>query len=115
VGNTVPIINNSQQATKNFGVEMYSSLMGNFDFMSPIQHINAISSDSSSSMRSIPFHTTYFNDPSTLPSSNMSYKGSSEIGMEMPLSTAKVAYQVVQEATTDLDPSSSWKDEVDCV
>jgi hypothetical protein len=82
VGPSVPIIDNSQQETENVGVRMYSSLMGTFDFTTPISYINAISSESSSSMRSIPFRTSYFNDPWTLPSPTMSYEGHSHIGME---------------------------------
>jgi hypothetical protein len=86
VGPSVPIIDNSQQETENVGVEMYSSLMGTFDFMAPISYINVVSGESSSSMRSVPFCTSYFNDPWTLPSLTMSYKGHSHIRMEMPLS-----------------------------
>jgi hypothetical protein len=51
VGPSVPVIDNSQQETEDVGVRMYSSLMGSFDFMAPIHHIHAISSESSSSMR----------------------------------------------------------------
>jgi hypothetical protein len=75
VGPSVPIIDNYQQETKDVGVIIYSSLMSSFDFMAPIHHIHAISSESSLSMRSIPFHSSYFNDPWTLPSPNMSYEG----------------------------------------
>jgi hypothetical protein len=102
------MIDNSQQETEDVGVRMYSSLMGSFDFMAPIHHIHAISSESSSSMRYVPFHTSYFNDPWTLPSPTMSYEGQSHIGMEMPLSTTKVVYQAILDATVDPDPSSSW-------
>jgi hypothetical protein len=68
VGPSIPMIDNSQQTTKDMGVRMYSSLMGTFDFMAPVHHIYAMSSRYSSSMRSIPFRTSYFNDPWTLPS-----------------------------------------------
>jgi hypothetical protein len=100
-GPSFPMIDNSQQATKDVGVRMYSSLMGSFDFMTPIHHIHAISSESSSSMRHVPFHTLYFNDPWTLPSLTMSYEGQFHIGMEMPLSAIEVVYQSILGATTD--------------
>jgi hypothetical protein len=89
---------------------MYSSLMGSFDFMALVHHIHAIYNDSSMSMRFVPFCTSYLNDPWTLPSPTMSYEGQSKIGMEIPLSVEKVMYNVILDATVDLDPSSSWKD-----
>jgi hypothetical protein len=49
VGNSIPIIDNSQQTTKNVGVIMYSSLMGTFDFSTPISCINVVSGESSPS------------------------------------------------------------------
>ena len=64
-------------------------------------------------MRLVPFRTSYFNDPWTLPSPTMSYEGQFHIGMEIPLLAAKVGYQSIIDATVDPDPSSSWKDEVD--
>jgi hypothetical protein len=107
VGPSVPVINDSQQETKDFGVRMYSSLMDSFDFMAPIHHIHAISNLSSLSMRPIPFRFSYFNDPWTLTSSTMSYEVLSHIGMEMPLSTTEVVYQSILDTTADPDPSSS--------
>jgi hypothetical protein len=68
VGPSIPMIENSQLAIENIGVRMYSSLMGTFDFMAPIQHIYAMSNRYSSLKRSVPFGTLYFNDPWTLPS-----------------------------------------------
>jgi hypothetical protein len=57
VGHSVPVIDNSQEENEDVGVRMYSSLMGIFYFMTPIHHIHAISSDSLSSMRLVPFHS----------------------------------------------------------
>jgi hypothetical protein len=85
---------------------MYSSLMGSFDFVAPIHHIHAISSESSSSMRFVPFRTSYFNDPWTLPSPTMSCKGQSHIGMTMPPSAEEIAYQSVINTTADSDAFS---------
>ena len=75
VGPSIPMIDNSQSTTKNIGVRMYSSLMGTFDFMAPIHHVYAMSSRPVLSMRSIPFCTSYFSDPWTLPSPTSSCEG----------------------------------------
>jgi hypothetical protein len=107
VGPLIPVIENSRQENEDIGVGMYSSLMGNFDFVAPIHHIYAISRRSSLSIRSIPFRTSYFNNPWTLPYSTMSYEGHSHIGMEFSLSTEEVVYQDIINTTTDLDPFSS--------
>jgi hypothetical protein len=113
VGPSVPMIDNSQQENENVGIEMYSSLMGIFDFMEPIHHIHAISREYLLSMRSIPLCTSYFNDPWTLPSPTMSYEGQSHIRMAMPLSTTKVVYHDILNPTAESDRSSSWTNEVD--
>jgi hypothetical protein len=109
------MIYNSQPTTEDIGVRMYSSLMGTFDFVAPIHHIYTISSGSSSSMRFVPFRTSYFNDPWNLPSPTMSCEGQSHIGMEMPLSVAEVAYQDMLNTIVDLDPISSQKDDEDLI
>jgi hypothetical protein len=44
VGPSIPVFDNSQLATRNINVGMYSSLMGTFDFMAPVHHIYAMSS-----------------------------------------------------------------------
>jgi hypothetical protein len=109
------VINNSQPATENISVGMYSSLMGTFDFMELIRHVYAMSSRIVSSERSIPFHTSYFNDPWTLPSLTTSCEGHSHDGMAMPLLAAKIAYQVVLDSSTDPDPVISPMDDEDPV
>jgi hypothetical protein len=81
--------------------------MATFDFMEPIHHISSLSIRSSSSIGSVPFHTSYFKDPWTLPSPTMSYEGHSHIGMAMPLSTTEIAYQDFIDSIVDLDPVSS--------
>jgi hypothetical protein len=63
VGPSIPIIENYQPTTEDIGVEMYSSLMGTFDFSTLIHHIYVMSNKSSLSMRFVPFRTSYFNDP----------------------------------------------------
>jgi hypothetical protein len=115
VGPSIPVIDNYQPETENIGVEMYSSLMGTFNFMAPIHHIYAMSSRSSLSMRSVPFRTSYFNDPWTLPSSTVSCEGQSHTRMAMRLLTAEIAYQTVLDSSTDTDPVTSQMDEEDLV
>jgi hypothetical protein len=75
VGPSVPIIDNSQQENENVCVRMYSPLMGHFNLSTPISYNNSISSESSSFLRFVPFHTSYINDQWTLPYSTMSYEG----------------------------------------
>jgi hypothetical protein len=48
-GLLIPLIDNSQPATEDIGVKMYSSLMGTFDFVAPFHHIYSMFSRSSSS------------------------------------------------------------------
>jgi hypothetical protein len=92
VGPLIPVVNNYQPTTKNINVKMYSSLMGTFDFLVLIHHIYAMSSTPASVERSIPFCTSYFNDPWTLPSLTLSIEGQSHVGMAMPLSVAEITY-----------------------
>jgi hypothetical protein len=114
-GPSIPVIDNSQPTTEDIGVRMYSSLMGTFDFVAPIHHIYAMSSRSASSMRFVPFHTSYFKDPWTLPSLTSSCEVQSHTGMEMPLSVVEIVYQIVLDFVTDPDPVSSQTDEEDHV
>jgi hypothetical protein len=109
------VIENCPSTIEDIGVGMYSSLMGTFDFMAPIHHIYAMSSRYSSSMRYVPFHTLYFNDPWTLPSLTMSCEGQSHIGMTIPLSTIEVSYWFVLNSTANPDLVSLQTDEEDPV
>jgi hypothetical protein len=56
-GYLIPVIDNSQPATEDISVRMYSSLMGTFYFMEPIHHICAMCNRSSLLMRLVPFCT----------------------------------------------------------
>jgi hypothetical protein len=89
--------------------------MGTFDFMALIHHVYAMSSRPVSSERFVPFCTSYFNDPWTLPSSTSSCEGQSHAGMAMPLSAVEIVYQVVLDSSVDLDPITSPTDEEDPV
>jgi hypothetical protein len=113
LGQSILVIDNSQPTTKNIGVGMYSSLMGTSDFSALKHHIYAMSSSPVSTGRSIPFHTSYFNDLWTLPSLTLSCEGQSHAGMAMPLSTSKIMYQANLDSSVDPDlvPSPTNKED----
>jgi hypothetical protein len=48
---------------------------------------------------------TYFNDLWTLPSPSASMEGTGNPGMAIPLSTAKVAYNIVQKTLANPNPT----------
>jgi hypothetical protein len=87
--------------------------MGTFDFSTPNHHIYAMSSSPASTERSIPFRTSYFSDPWTLPSPTSSCEGQSHVGMAMPLSITEIMYQFVLDSSIDLDLVTSKTDEED--
>jgi hypothetical protein len=112
---SIPMIDNSQPTTENFEFGMYSFLMGIFNLIASIHHIYVMSNRLVSSERSIPFLTSYFSDPWTLPSSTSSCEGQSYDGMAMPLSIMKIVYQVVLDSFDDTDLVTSLMDEEDIV
>jgi hypothetical protein len=59
------------------------------------------------------FHTSYFEYPWTLPPLSTSREKMECIRMTMPLSTMEIAYQAIQHANTDGDPSPSHMKKVD--
>jgi hypothetical protein len=113
VGSLILVVDNSQPTIENISVGMYSSLMGTFDSMALVHHIYAMSSRLVSSKRVVPFRTSYFNDPWTLPSSTTSCEGWSHARIPMPLSTTEITYQVILDSSVDLNPITSQKDEED--
>jgi hypothetical protein len=113
VGWLIPMIDNSQPTTKNIGVGMYSSLMGTFEFSALNHQVVSMSSRHVLIGRSIPFCTSYFSDPWTLPSPTSSCEGQFHAGMAIPLSTMEIAYQVVLDSSIDPDPITSPMDEED--
>jgi hypothetical protein len=115
IGPSIPLINNSQPTTENIGVEMYSSLMGTFDFTTLSHHIYAMSSRSVLTGRSIPFHTSYFSDPWTLPSLTSSYEGQLDVGMAMPLLETDILYQVVLDSSANPNSVTSPTNKEDLV
>ena len=88
---TVPLVDNPRQPIENLGVGMYSSLMGTFEFPSPITKINAISSSKESSREEF-FQTHYFSDRWTLPSPTTTLVEGQVNGMAFPISAAKLRY-----------------------
>ena len=65
---TIPVIDNNHPKTKNVGVGMYPSLMGTFNFSTPILTIGSILGRDSSSLISVPFRILHLEDPWTRPS-----------------------------------------------
>jgi hypothetical protein len=59
------------------------------------------------------FKTSYFDDPWNLPSPSTSMEGVGHLGMAMPLSAAKVKYNIVQQALAN--PNSTPLQELDLV
>jgi hypothetical protein len=73
-GSTVPWIENSQSTTESIGCGMYPSLMGSFDFSTPISYLRSTpvgyqnSSPLDFTSRVTSFRTSYLHDPWMLPS-----------------------------------------------
>jgi hypothetical protein len=103
VGPSIPVVDNSQLTTENIGVRVYSSLMGTFNFSTLIHHIYAMSSTPTLVERSIPFRTSYFSDPWSLPSPTSSIEGQLHAGMVMPLSAIEISYHAILDSSTDPD------------
>jgi hypothetical protein len=103
----VPMIDNSQFGIVNIGVGFCPSLMGTFNYLPPFNDVKMIlvvpdqPKDAIFSVTS--FCTTYFNYMWILPSPSAMMEGTGHYGMSMPLSMEKVAYSIVQQASTDPD------------
>ena len=95
---TVPLMDNPRLPTENLGVGMYSSLMGTFEFPSPIAKINAISSSKEFSRDGF-FRTRYFSDPWTLPSPTTTLVEGQGNEMAFPISAAELRYQSIVNST----------------
>jgi hypothetical protein len=105
----VLMIDNPKPNVINVGVGLCPPLMGTFDYPPPSSDVNFISTTLDQPRAEIfqvsSFRTTYFNDPWTLPSPSSSMEGTGNPGMDIPLSVTKVAYSIVQQASSDLDPT----------
>jgi hypothetical protein len=110
---TVPMIDNPQPDTVNIGVGLCPSLMGTFDYPPPSGDVKFISAALDQPRAEIfqmsSFRATYFHDPWTLPSPSASMEGTWDSGMAIPLSTTKFAYNIVQQASVDPDPTPAQK------
>jgi hypothetical protein len=66
-------------------------------------------------MRSIPFITSYFSDPWTLPSPSSLIEGQSHASMAIPLLTTEIAYQVILDSSVYPNLITSQTDEEDLI
>jgi hypothetical protein len=104
---TIPMIDNPQASFINVGVSLCPYLMGTFDYPHPHGDVKFISTHHKAEIFHVSsFRTTYFKDPWILPSPSAKMDEIGHAGMSMPLSAAKVAYSLVQQASTtpDLTP-----------
>jgi hypothetical protein len=103
---TVPMIDNPQPGVVNVGVGLCPPLMGTFDYPPPQGDINFISNHHKVDIFQVSsFRMTYFDDPWILPSPSATMDGTGHPGMSMTLSAAEVAYSLVQQASTNTDPT----------
>lgn len=115
----VPFVDNSTPACENIGVGLYPSSMGSFNFASPvlstksfpIYAITQIAGDQE--VNEVSFKTNYLSDPCTLPKSDMQVEEKRFMGMVSPLSAVEVAYQAIQEKTTEASSPHSFDEKED--
>jgi hypothetical protein len=102
----VPMIDNPQPVVVNVGVGLCPSLMDTFDYPPPQDDVKFISDHHKVEIFQVSlFHMTYFTDPWILPSPSAAMEGIGHPGMSMPLSTNEVVYSLVQQASTNPDPT----------
>jgi hypothetical protein len=102
----IPMIDNPQPSVVKIGVGLCPPLMGTFDYPPPQGDVKFISDHHKVEIfQASSFRTTYFNDPWILPSPLATMDGTGHHGISMPLSTAEVAYSLVQQASVDPDPT----------
>jgi hypothetical protein len=102
----VPMIDNPQPGIVNVGVGLCPSLMGTFNYLPPEGDVKFISNHHKVEIFQVSsFCTTDFNDSWILPFPSATMEGTGQSGMSMPLSTAEVAYSLVQQASVNTDPT----------
>jgi hypothetical protein len=102
----VLMIDNPQPGIINIGVGLCPYLMGTFNYPPPQGDVNFMSDHHKVEIFQVSsFCMTYFNDLWTLPSPLAMMDGTGHPGMSMPLFTAEVAYSLVQQASTNTDPT----------
>jgi hypothetical protein len=101
----VPMIDNLQPSTINLGAKLFPYLMGNFDYLLPSNDVRFFLNFPNQSKAAIfqvtSFKMSYFEDPWNLPSPSTLMEGVGNLGMDMPLSTTEVSYNIVQQASTN--------------
>jgi hypothetical protein len=98
------LIDSSQVVTKSIDISMYSSLMGNFNTVTPISYIRSTLDISISSIPIFQVHhfqMMYFEDPWILTCPYYLVEGIKHVEMENTLSTTKISYQAIQRYTAD--------------
>jgi hypothetical protein len=99
------MIDNPQAGVVNVGVGLCPYLMGTFDYPPSQGDVKFISTHHKDAIFHVSsFHTTYFQDPWILPSPSDTMDATGHAGMSTPLSTAEVAYSLVQQASSTPDP-----------
>jgi hypothetical protein len=102
----VSMIDNPQPDVVNVGVGLCPYLMGTFDYPPPQGDIKFISNHHKVDIFQVSsFRTTYFDDPLTLPSPSATMDGTEHPNMSMPLSTTELAYSLVQQTSSHIDPA----------
>jgi hypothetical protein len=80
--------------------------MGTFDYPPPQGDLKFISNHHNVDIFHVSsFHTTYFKDPWIRPSPSTMMEGTGHNGMPIPLSVAEATYFLVQQDSTDTDPT----------
>jgi hypothetical protein len=108
---TVSMIDNPQPGTVNLGVGLFLSLMRTFDYPRPSNDVKIISvvldQPKAAILQVSSFRASYFHDSWNLPSSSALMEGIGNLGMAIPLSMTEVAYNIIQQASTNPDPAPS--------
>jgi hypothetical protein len=100
------MIDNPQASVVNVGVGLCPSLMGIFDYPPPHDDVKFISNHHKAEIFQVSsFRMTYFEDPWILPSPSTTMDETRHSDISMPLSAAEAAYSLVQQASTNLDPT----------
>jgi hypothetical protein len=102
----VLMIDNPQPGVVNVGVGLCPSLMVTFNYPPPQGDVKFISDHHKVEIFQVSsFRMTYFTDPWILPSPSATMEGTGHLGMSIPLSAAEVAYSLVQQVSSNLDPT----------
>jgi hypothetical protein len=105
----VLMIDNPQKGIVNLGVGIFPYLMGMFNFFPPSNDVKFVSAypdhPKDVILQVALFQMSYFNDLWTLPSLSTSMEGVGNPSMVMPLSEAKVVYNIVQQTSKNSNPT----------